>query len=270
MKRPHFKLDKWYLDVVNETGRALILYAAQLHWKGITVPYAAYLSYHPNKGLEHRSGFRPVQMPEVHDEHIYWKDHRFRIEGRWDGGEEPLSACLHNTEAGQLHWICHQPASQVELTLKGDKFSGSGYVEHLSLTALPWKIPMQELRWGRAHTKKGTLVWIDIRDKQPRQWVWFQGQLCPPCLIDDDKLLCEELKLELQLEPEMVLESGKTIGGVVDALTRYIPGFKTGATLNFLMADSYKWLSKAVLNVREERVHASPMAIHERVNFNAT
>lgn len=264
----HFKLDKWYLDFVSEEGVALILYVAHLHWKGITIPYTACLSRDPEKGTHHRSGFRSVQMPELSEDRITWRDHRFRLEGEWQQESKPLSAVLFRSDEGSLHWMCHQPASKVELKLGSDLLKGTGYAEQLILTVLPWEIPMEELRWGRVYTDKGPLVWIEIRGDHPQQWVWFEGKRCTSCIIENDKLYCRELALELDLEEVAVLESGKTIGAVMDALTKYLPGFKSSAALSFLLADSYKWLSKACLKWQGTEMPGT--AIHEWVNFNTT
>lgn len=266
MGKGNFNLEKWYMDFIGEDGVAMIFYAAKLQWKGFTIPYASYLSWHPDSEQKQRSGFRSVQMPKRDKDRISWNDQKYQVAGEWRQTAKPISAILMDSDAGSLHWNCHQPSSSVHLTFKDQDLQGTGYAEQLILTALPWKIPMQELRWGRAHINGKSLVWIEMNGDDPKQWVWMEGNQCPSCTIRDDRLYCPELNMEVKLQQMAVLESGKTIGHMMESLAKYLPGFEEGAALSFLMAESTKWLSLARLNGPDSIGKGT--AIHEYVNLN--
>jgi hypothetical protein len=177
-----------------------------------------------------------------------------------------VRARIFDSGEGFLDWNCFQPASKVQLRMNGNRLEGSGYAEQLILTALPWKIPMDELRWGRFGSDENNMVWIELKEKEKRQWLWLNGEKVENCIIEDRYIRLPEKDLVLNLDRGIVLESEKKIFAVVEKLIRYIPGFNKIMPLNFLMADEYKWLSKGQLQANNKTL-SNGMAIHELVNF---
>lgn len=265
--RSSFYLDKWFLDFVSPQGEAMIFYAAKLKWRSLTVPYTSWLHYHPENGVTERSRFRRVCMPEKHEKWINWEDPGFDVAGSWEALGEPLESRIFQSEEGHLDWKCFQPASKVKLKINGKILIGSGYAEQLIMTIPPWRLPMQELRWGRFVSETDHLVWIEILDDDKKQWIWWNGQRMGNGLIDDDRILIPEIKAELQLKREVTLNSDKNIFSVVRQLHSYLPGFNKIIPTSFLMADNYKWLSRGQW-LRPGRAGISGTAIHEWVNFN--
>lgn len=264
----NFHLNKWFLDFTGEDGDAMIFYAAKLTWRGLTVSYTSLLHYDPSSGLSLKSRFRNVEMPQVKDSLITWSDSKFGVSGTWESLAKMIQARIIDTEDGYLDWKCFQPASKVQLDINGCVLEGSGYAEQLILTVPPWKIPMDELRWGRFGSDECNLVWIELREKVKQQWLWLNGVKIENCIIEDDHLSMPEKELVLNLDRGVLLESDKKIFSVVEKLIRYIPGFNKVIPLKFLMADEFKWLSKGQLQTAGKTL-ASGMAIHELVNFKA-
>lgn len=264
----NFHLNKWFLDFVGENGEAMVFYAAKLTWGGLVVPYASWLHYDPNNGVSQKSRFRNVQMPKQKDSLITWSDSKFGVEGNWQSLAKLLQARLFESKEGYLDWNCFQPSSKVQLKINNRILEGRGYAEQLILTATPWKIPMNELRWGRFGSIEEQMVWIEIKkEEDKRKWLWLNGEEIKNCIIKDDYISIPEKKLILKLDQGIVLESEKKIFSVVEKLLRHIPGFGKLMPVKFLMADNHKWLSKA-----EFQKNGSPftrgMSIHEWVNFN--
>lgn len=264
----NFHLYKWFLDFTGENGEAMIFYAAKLTWHGWTASYTSWLRYDATSGLNMKTRFRHIEIPQVKDNLITWSDSKFGVSGTWESLANIIEARLFDSEDGYLDWKCFQPAAKVQLEINGIVLKGIGYAEQLILTIPPWKIPMDELRWGRFGSGESNMVWIELREKVKRQWLWLNGVKIENCIIEDDHLSVPEKELVLNLDRGVLLESDKKIFSVVEKLIRYIPGFNKVIPLKFLMADEFKWLSKGQLQMHGKTL-ARGMAIHEFVNFNA-
>jgi hypothetical protein len=127
---------------------------------------------------------------------------------------------------------------------------------------------MDELRWGRFGSDENNMVWIELREKDKRQWLWLNGEKIENCIIEDEHIILPGKDLVLNLDRGVLLESEKKIFSVVEKLVRYIPGFNKVIPLNFLRADEFKWLSRGQLEANR-KVLSCGMAIHELVNFKA-
>ncbi len=265
--RDNFYLNKWFLDCVSEYGEAMIFYAARLKWHSLEVPYTSWLRHDPATGTSQRSRFHNIQIPEMKDQSIYWKDTRFQVEGKWETQVSPIQVRLYESEEGYLDWNCFQPSSSVSITNNGKTMKGTGYVEQLILTVEPWKIPMKELRWGRFISREDHLVWIELKNGSKKQWLWHNGEKVKNATIEDSQIMVPAEGLVLRMDRNVVLESEKKILQVVGKLIRYLPGFNKSVPFRFLMADEYKWLSHGTLLINGEPV-SKGWAIHEYVNFN--
>lgn len=259
-------LDKWFLDFIGDKGEAMIFYAAKLHWGLFSVPYTSWMQYIPGAGVSIRSRFRQVSIPERTEDQIQWADPLFQVQGLWKARTEPVRARLFESEEGYLDWNCFQPVSHVQLKINDRVMTGTGYAEQLILTALPWKIPMDQLRWGRWSSEADNLVWIELRKGKKQQWIWLNGIQWKEGLIEDDRIILDSGKISLTLDRSVVLESEKKISSVMENLLKYLPGFKKLMPLQFLMADECKWLSNGQLT-RNKVPGGRGMAIHELVDF---
>jgi len=267
MIKKKFQLNKWFLDFVGNNGEAMIFYTAKLTWQGLVVPYTSWLCYEPSIGVSHKSRFRNIQTPEKTESLITWNDSKFDIEGTWKSLTNPLQARLFDSDEGYLDWKCFQPASKVQLRINNRIIEGKGYAEQLILTALPWKIPMDELRWGQYVSNENHIVWIELREEEKQQWLWLNGKKIETCIIiEDDHISIPEKNVTLKLDKGVILESEKKIYSVFEKLSHYIPGFNKVMPMNFLMADEFKWLSKGEFQTHGKTI-SSGSAIHEFVNF---
>jgi len=262
----NFRLDKWFLDFVGENGEAMIFYAAKLTWFGWSTTYTSWLSFDTKSGVRLKSRFRNIQFPQVNDNLIIWNEAKFEVSGTWESMGKMIQARLFDSEEGYLDWICYQPASKVQLKISDRLLEGRGYAELLILTVPPWKIPMHELRWGRFGSDETNMVWIELIEKERRQWLWLNSARIENCIIADDHISLPDKELVLNLDRGVVLESEKKVMSVVEKLIRYIPGINKVIPLSFLMADETKWLSNSELQTKGETI-ASGKSIHELVNF---
>jgi len=262
----NFFLDKWFLDFISDSGELMIFYAAKLTWYGVSVSYSSWLSYNPDSGVQFKSRLGKLQLPVTNNGKIIWEDKKFGISGTWESKGKSIQARILESGEGYLNWQCHQPNSKVTLKIGALNFEGKGYAEQLTLTVLPWKVPMDELRWGHYCSDKNDLVWIEMRDEGRRQWVWMNGEEIKDCLIEDNYLSMPEKGIFLNLDRIAVLESEKKIYSVVGNLVRYLPGLNKAVPYQFLMADEFKWLNRGTLQEKSGNL-SHGMAVNERVNF---
>ena len=194
----------------------MIFYAATLKWQGLQVSYTSWLHHHPAEGTRLLSRLRHVQMPVREGSLISWADPGFGVSGTWTSRSPMVEDRIFDSEEGYLDWHCYQPASDVRLTVNGKSLEGRGYAEQLIMTVPTWKIPMDELRWGRFGSDEDTLIWIELREKEKKQWLWHNGEKIADAVIEDDHIVIPERKLVLDLDRSVILESEKKILSVVE------------------------------------------------------
>lgn len=264
--RGNFNLSKWFLDFVDPNGTAMIFYAAKLTWYARSICYSSWLRYDSGSGVTQRFRFSDVRMPHIENNKITWNDSKFGISGTWESLAKMVQDRIFDSDDGYLDWKCHQPASRVQLSINGKSLVGEGYAEELILTTVPWKIPMDELRWGHYGSEENHMVWIELKEKTKRQWLWLNGDRIENCIIEDECIRLPEKDLLLNLDQGVLLESEKKIFKTAGNIVRYIPGFSKAIPLNFLMADEHKWLSNGQLQIHNKTL-CTGNAIHELVNF---
>ena len=172
-----FSLHKWYLDLVTSRGDVVILYAARLRWGAFGVGYASALE-DTSDGVHREVGtIGPVQSPRRRGDELTWRNGTLDVEGHWQRESPSVRRrILASTPHGTIRWACHMPRARATARVGGVTHEGWGYVESLSLTIPPWKLPFDELRWGRYASDRHSLVWIDWRGSAPRSWVWLDGE----------------------------------------------------------------------------------------------
>ncbi len=259
-----FTLSKWYLDCVGGDGDALIAYAAELRWGPLTLCYASTLRRRPG---EHeataQATMREVPWPVESGEDVAWSVPLLGLDGRWSALDRPLLATVLETPAGAVRWRCIQPRGRAAVTHAGDRIEGLGYVEVLTLTMPPWRLPIDELRWGRFLGEKHALVWIDWRGPHSRRLAWLDGAEVELARVDTDVLVSEGGNVKLWIEPGGLLRRGalgRTALAVVPAVDRLLP-------VRILATDETKWCARGALDTGGET--DTGWVVHEVVSWPA-
>lgn len=266
MGTKNFSLNKWYLDCVTKHGDCFIFYVVRLGWRGWNIDYSACLIKETSKKTIYKSKIIGVRQPKERNNQIKWGDIQFEVNGRWNNKSEEIAETLFEDETGALHWHCFQPESKVQLKFKDELLRGIGYAERLNLDTLPWNIPMDELRWGRFHSEKYTVVWIEYKKENTRQWVWVNGIRSFDWEITDHYLVNATNELLLELTNTITLEAEQKILNVLRGLFRFLPGFSGVIPFHFLTAEEQKWLSRGRFKAKGEL--SEGWSIHELVNFS--
>lgn len=260
-RNPSFLLAKWYLDCVSENGDVAIVYVAHLRWNKLSVHYASLLTAR-NGHVAFVSSLRKCLLPQPERDTTTLSLPHLGIEGTWQGLRTPVQRSVFCSQEGSVNWHCHQPMSQVDLLLPGaTRIAGVGYAECLTLSVLPWKLPLEELHWGRFLSGQHAIVWIDWRG--PHKWctVIHNGEEREVASLTESGMRFAETGTVLDLDRGLVLRGGKlgqTVFAGVSRLSRLLPR-------NFLSVEEHKWRSRAVL--RTGNVTAPGWAIHEVVKW---
>jgi hypothetical protein len=257
-----FILSKWYADCTSEKGDAMILYSAELSWRGPTIHYTSLLTHRSGSITHNRFSLRRQPAPEVQGNGIEWKSPVWKAEGRWDAHAGGMSEVLFDSPDGSLEWHCIAPRALARLNINGDEMRGWGYVEHLQLSVAPWHLPIQQLRWGRFINASDFLVWIDWRGPYSRQAVYYNGAAVSAREIGDRTIALADGNIVLNLETEAILREGR-LGSTALAM---IPNLDRLFPARILKVREQKWLSRGLLR-RPGRPDSAGMAIHEVVEW---
>ncbi|MFI5311418.1 MAG: hypothetical protein ACHQQ3_09310 [Gemmatimonadales bacterium] len=258
-----FDLVKWYADCTTAAGDALILYSAELRWRGPPIRYTSLLTHRDGGPAKTRFSLRKEPAPVVSEGSVGWRSAAWRAEGQWREAGPELHELLFDSPGGRLEWSCIAPRATAHARV-GDTapLRGWGYVERLRLTVPPWRLPIRRLRWGRFINETDSLVWIDWSGPYTRRVVYDNGEAATARTIGDRELVLGDGRTTLGLDPVAVLRDGAlgtTALSVLPDLHRIFPSA-------LLDVRECKWLSRATLR-RPGRPDSIGMAIHEVVEW---
>ena len=252
-----FSLRKWYLDCVSKSGDLCIAYRAELKLGAAELLASGVLRFDDRGGVRTRWTGRSCPEP-AGDEVLTWEAPALGVTARFERLDPPCEATLLDGPEGTVRWSCLHPRAEVEMWLAGEQLRGAGYAEILELTVPPWKLPIDELRWGRLLTPSHGLVWIEWQGSHPQRLVLLDGRAVPGEL-EEEGLRAGPSRARLR-EPR-VLRSGR-IGEIVLAVAPALEQIVPGRVLGLAEA---KWLSRGALRVGSSEEEG--WAIHELVRW---
>jgi hypothetical protein len=256
-----FLLSKWYMDCVSENGGAFIGYVASLRWRGLSLHYSSVLHYVHGKEVEVDISLQESTIPQVKGSSIQWSSPRLGVSGKWEAIAQPIKRSLLEMPAGSIQWHCLQPRARAEISIgNGQRLAGLGYVEHLTMTIPPWRLPFDELRWGRFLSDEDSLVWINWRGAHSLNLSFHNGVQVENALITDYGLHAEDTCLDLG--DNVVLREGE----LVETALSSIPGIRNLFPFRILRTHERKWLSRGVLKKSQVESNTG-WAIHEVVRW---
>jgi len=251
-----FQLSKWYLDCVTDSGNALIAYIGDLHWGPVSFQFSSVLRS-LDQQIEQKNLLRGQSIPLITDDQVSWSSPQFGFEGIWHSDSHAVRETILESEIGSVEWHCLMPRARV--CIGSD--SGLGYVETLTMTIPPWKIPIQHLRWGRFCSVSDWIVWIDWQGEYSKQILYVNGEAVSAASIEDEQVLLRDGS-RLSLDRSLVLRNGP-LG--TTALSS-IPGVANTFPARLLQVNECKWRSRARLE-RPGRPSVEGWVIHEMVSW---
>ena len=254
-----FHLEKWYLDCITESGDGAICYSALLEWKHVSFSYASFLTF-DKAGLRQKTSLLNEKQPEQTLAGLVWQSDGLHARGLWQAASEILGAMtLYQGEMGKVRWHCVQPVSSVDLTIGTSHYTGLGYAERLEMTVEPWKLPIDELRWGRFLSENAYMVWIQWRGPLPITMLFCNGELAERAEISTNGVCWDKGKLLIS-NTETLRE-----GPIISTALANIPLLGSLLPGSFHKAYECKWQGFGELRQGNE-VHTG-WVIHEIVQF---
>jgi hypothetical protein len=254
-----FLLEKWYLDCVTDDGDVLVAYWATMHLGVLRLRYAACLAGRPGAGLTSRYTLRPAAPPAAAGNELGWNCPRLGVAGTWSLRESGIDRVLLDGPRGRVRWQCLGPRALATAYVGGRALSGTGYVERLTMSVPPWRLPFTSLRWGHFHGPGRTLVWIGWRDGLARDWVFDNGVEQPDTSVQGREVSFGSGD-RLTIDAGMALRTGAirhTALRPLRALASVIPRWRS--------ARETKWLARARLHTATGPVQG--WALHEEVSW---
>lgn len=255
-----FWLRKWYLDAVSEDARVWIVYCADLRLGPLRVRCESVLESARGSPVRTRTrmgGEEPVEAGGV----ISWSSRSLGVGGRWKAECAGVKRTLLESEEGSVVWDCRVPRAEAVLRTEAGTVRARGYAEVMEMTIPPWKLPISELRWGRAVGESGSAVWIDWRGERPLTRVFFDDREVPGATVCDDEVKVPGF--DVKLASERVLRDGP-IGTTALAA---IPGIESWAPAALLAAHETKRLGRASCGAPLTGEVWSGWAVYEVVRF---
>jgi len=261
---PSFVLSKWYFDCVADDGRTFIGYLAELRWKSLAIHYQSILLHPEKDGARTRSSLRRCRPPVVSRSRLTCKSPAFQIDGTWNALEPPIEATVLESDSGTIQWHCLRPRAAARVRIgKAQTISGLGYAEHVRLTIPPWRLPLQELRWGRFLSATDSLIWMDWRGPYSKRLVFHNGSAVLAGTITDQQVVLRDHEAVLDFESSCVVREGavaKTALSIIPRVEKLFP-------MPVLGIRECKWKSRAVLR-RSGMAVTNGWAIHEVVQWS--
>jgi hypothetical protein len=218
-----FALTKWYLDSVDAGGRSAILYSTAIAWGRARVGWHGVSICEPDQRAAHRGSVRPMPLPEREADRLVWRADPLGCMVVCTPNVPPFARRLLDRADGVLDWRCEAPAARVDVTLTdAPPLCGAGYAECLSLTFLPSRLPIDEMRWGRWVSDDATrsLVWIDWKGPHPRTDVYLDGRSEPSPVVGDRDVQAGGVRLTMAPRRPLYSRSlGSALAGLSPVLT---------------------------------------------------
>jgi len=220
-----FGLEKWYLDCVCPDGAVLVGYAARLKWGPIRLSYGAKITKEKGDEPSQRQSLSFGKVSE-RGRTISWINDRLKVSGEWTDGEPIATTIVVDEPSGRIEWQCLGASCAVDLRTDGRAMAGTGYVERLTMTIPPWKLPFRELRWGRfiSDDRRNHMVWTDMRGGTPRNWVWVNSGEPVEGTVDTGGVRTENAELVfLSSDPLRGDNVARTLLGRFEFLRKLLP-----------------------------------------------
>jgi hypothetical protein len=237
-------LTKWYLDCVDDAGNVCIVYWARLGW----ITYASVLESRDGRIVQ-RSHMTRSPRPRIDGNDLYWQGLGLTVTMRRSAGR--FKKTLHEG----LQWTCEMPRAGVVIQDGASEMRGVGYAEVLEMRVAPWKLPIDELRWGRFGGDHSSVVWIDWRGSNPLTLILNDGVLDRDAVVRDRVITFGGATLDLSDDRSL---RDATLGKTLSFL-HFLPKRIAGAR-------EQKWCSRGELK-RADATVDSGWSIHELVTF---
>ncbi|NIM49921.1 MAG: hypothetical protein GTN62_06505 [Gemmatimonadales bacterium] len=204
--REPFFLEKWYLDTILDDGTLLIVLLGHLRALGLRrarlsaelhLPDGRVVRGDASVGaIVPEGGGRRFHHGQLGETELVWRTStlsgELRLISRHTSAR--LRDPLLTDGKRQLRWIVEVPDADVEGELRWSAgrlaVAGRGYRDYLAVDLLPWRLPIRELRWGRAFAGDHACCWMRLGTHDAAlEGTWADGhmesRMAPPPLHEE-------------------------------------------------------------------------------------
>ncbi len=261
MKLTNFYLKKLYFDCIDEEGNCFIVYWAVLKFSLLKINYSGVLFSNARNECIERSSLRKMPEPAVNRK-IHFNQPSLQITGEWSNTDTPIVKLLYKDQYGkELFWNCHHPKAYAKIEFNHQIFQGFGYAETLSLPIKPWKLPIDELRWGRFLSKEITIIWINWKGKYPVNELIYNGISFKDAVFEKNKITFDRGRANLSFQEISIVRKGKLSGLLVK-----MPWLKMIFNNKILNTQENKYKSPSIFT-RDSKELARGWSLYEVVTW---
>jgi hypothetical protein len=254
-----FRLEKWYLDLADRSSeRCFIGYAASLKWRKLHIGYFGFTFLNSKGEIETRNSFADHELAFNAGPVFEWKTEAFQ--GRWEQLRDPIRELLYQKGEKKIDWCCFQPLARAELNIGSERINGFGYCEKMVLSFLPWKLPIQQLYWGRFLNDQVSIIWIRWIGPVPKTLIFFNSQRFVDAHVSEFEVAFDHYRLSLT--NSIALRSGTLESNVFEKVPLIAKLFPA----SIMGLHEQKWLSRGELFQNGVSVNIGK-AIHELVTW---
>lgn len=236
-----------------------IAYAAWLRMGPFRWRYSAILlrdERHPDAAPITSSKFGEAAEPQVRADAVRWSCTSLASTGTWHAAQRGPSVTL----CPGVEWHCLMPRADACVEVAGEAWQGLGYVECIEMRVPPWRLPIEELRWGRWIGDQSSMVWIEWKGGNTRRWILHNAVSIPSLALDDSCVRADAANLTLA--QTTTLRDGELASTVLNAA----PCLRRLSPPRMLQTRETKWISEGILSAPGAAVERG-WAIHEVVKF---
>lgn len=234
----------------------MILYWASLEWRRLRLTWHSVSSCEAGAHVLTRSSVVPSAPPVATAASVTWKSARLNCEVELAPG---VGSIPRQELAPGVSWTCVAPAARATVRLDDAVIRGTGYAEVIELRTPPWKIGLQQLRWGRwiSDDAARSVVWIAWKGDADRRWVFLDDNAAAGT-VSEDSVNAGSATLALDA-PSIIMNRGlkQTIGKIA-ALSAVAPRWLLGG---------HEERRTRTGTLREGRTETRGTAVDEIVDF---
>ena len=227
-------VSKWYVDCVGDAGDLCIAYWLRLSWRSLRLTFASSLLFREGT-LSTRSCITRDAGPHLDGDTLTWRTEGLDVE--MVRRAPAVSASLLDEV---VQWRCELPAAEARIRVGDTTVCGRGYAELLTIEGAPWKLPIDELRWGRFTGEHSSAVWIDWRGDHPLTFVSHDGRTAQTASVGDGQVSFDGRSLTLEERQIVRDEPLRNTFDDVPLLSRVLPK-------RLLDSQECKWRSRGAL-----------------------
>ena len=207
-----FKIEKLYLDCIDDQGNCFIIYWAKAEFFLIRFVYSGLIFCDTEGFTTEKSTIRKTQKPVINGT-IQFNNKYIKTGVTLKRTDEPIVRSLYKDSKNiELIWNCHHPKGLAEIMYNGNIHKGFGYSETLFSLIKPWNLPIDELRWGRFLSDSYTLIWINWLGKYPVNKIFFNGTEFNDAIFKNDIIIFGEGTYQLKFSEIQLIRKGKLSG----------------------------------------------------------